>query len=97
MNKVEKLICLVLGAVLAWYVFTEMGNAKKAAGSQAEAAKAARAKGMRVLTLCGEKPCRLDPLSDVIVHAPAAETYRIQEYHLPIYHWLCAAVEAKFF
>ncbi len=43
MNKVEKLICLVLGAVLAWYVFTEMGNAKKAAESQAEAAKAARA------------------------------------------------------
>ena len=61
------------------------------------AAKAARAKGMRVLTMCGEKPCALDALSDVVIHAPAAETYRIQEYHLPIYHWLCAAVEEKFF
>ena len=28
MNKTEKLICLVLGAVLAWYIFSEMGKAK---------------------------------------------------------------------
>ena len=31
MNKTEKLICLVLGAVLAWYIFSEMGNSKEAA------------------------------------------------------------------
>ena len=31
MNKTEKLICLVLGAVLAWYIFSEMGKAKEAA------------------------------------------------------------------
>ena len=31
MNKTEKLICLVLGAVLAWYIFTEAGRAKEAA------------------------------------------------------------------
>ena len=29
MNKTEKLICLVLGAVLAWYIFSEMGKAKE--------------------------------------------------------------------
>ncbi len=29
MNKAEKLICLVLGAVLAWYIFIETGKAKK--------------------------------------------------------------------
>ena len=29
MNKTEKLICLLLGAVLAWYVWTEMGRAKE--------------------------------------------------------------------
>ena len=33
MNKTEKLICLVLGAVLAWYVFMEAGKQKKAAES----------------------------------------------------------------
>ena len=61
------------------------------------AAQAARARGMRVLSLVGAKPCRLDPLSDVIVHAPASDTYRVQEYHLPIYHWLCAGAEERFF
>ena len=29
MNKTEKLICLLLGAVLAWYVWTEMGRSKE--------------------------------------------------------------------
>ena len=29
MNKTEKIICLLLGAVLAWYVWTEMGRAKE--------------------------------------------------------------------
>ena len=61
------------------------------------AAEAARARGMRVLSLVGAKSCRLDPLSDVIVHAPSSDTYRVQEYHLPIYHWLCAGAEAYFF
>ena len=60
-------------------------------------AKVARALGMRVLTLTGENFCRLDPLSDVIVHVEDTETYRIQELHLPVYHWLCAAVEDHFF
>ena len=31
MNKTEKLTCLVLGAVLAWYIFSEMGKSKEAA------------------------------------------------------------------
>ena len=29
MNKTEKLICLLLGAVLAWYVWSEMGRSKE--------------------------------------------------------------------
>jgi D-sedoheptulose 7-phosphate isomerase len=36
-------------------------------------------------------------LCDVIIMAPSVETYRIQEYHLPIYHTLCAMVEAEIF
>ena len=36
-------------------------------------------------------------LADVIIKAPAEETYRIQEYHLPIYHALCMAAEEEFF
>ena len=61
------------------------------------AAKAARAKGLRVLALTGETESALSALADVTVQAPACDTYRVQEYHLPIYHYLCAAVEEALF
>ena len=61
------------------------------------AAKAARAKGMKVLAMTGERDSALSSLADVTVQVPACETYRVQEYHLPVYHYLCAAVEEEFF
>ena len=39
MNKTEKLICVLLGAVLAWYVFVQMPSESQKA---ADAAKARR-------------------------------------------------------
>ena len=38
MNKTEKIICLLLGAVLAWYIFSESGKAKERAKAAAEQA-----------------------------------------------------------
>ena len=38
MNKTEKIICLILGAILAWYIFNESGKAKERAQAAAEAA-----------------------------------------------------------
>ena len=40
MNKTEKLICLVLGGVLAWYLFVQSPRsaAERAAAAQPEAA-----------------------------------------------------------
>ena len=61
------------------------------------AAKTAKALGMKVIALTGEKPCRLDELSDVSIHVGDKETYRVQELHLPVYHWLCAKIEDYFF
>ena len=61
------------------------------------AAKVARAIGCKVISLVGAKSCALDALSDIIIHANHTETYQIQELHLPIYHYLCAAVEDYFF
>ncbi len=61
------------------------------------AAKAAMAKGLAVVALTGETESALSALADVTVQAPARETYRVQEYHLPVYHYLCAAVEAEMF
>ncbi|MBP3571839.1 MAG: SIS domain-containing protein [Clostridia bacterium] len=61
------------------------------------AAKAAKTKGLRVLALTGENDSKLSELADVTVRVPATDTYRVQEYHLPVYHYLCAAVEEAFF
>lgn len=35
--------------------------------------------------------------SSVCTVVPETETYKVQEYHLPVYHHLCAEVEAYFF
>lgn len=61
------------------------------------AAKAAKAKGMKVVALTGERESALSSLADVTIKAPATETYRVQEYHLPIYHYLCAEIEEEMF
>jgi D-sedoheptulose 7-phosphate isomerase len=57
----------------------------------------ARALGGKVLALTGEGGGKLAALADVTVRVPAKETYKIQEYHLPVYHALCAAVESALF
>lgn len=61
------------------------------------AAKTAKAKGMKVLTLTGKDGGELKMLSDECLIAPAEVTADIQEYHLPLYHTLCAMTEEAFF
>lgn len=39
----------------------------------------------------------LRDIAEIVIAAPAGETARIQEYHLAIYHALCAAVEDELF
>ena len=48
MNKSEKIICLILGAVLIWYIFNETGKAKKAAAEQPTVAQVSAAEGSEV-------------------------------------------------
>lgn len=61
------------------------------------AAVAAKAKGLKVVGLTGQNDNQLQRYCDVCIHAPATETYQIQEYHLPIYHLLCLMLEEHFF
>lgn len=61
------------------------------------AATTAHAKGMKVIGLTGARSSKLQQLSDVCIMAPEAETYMIQELHLPIYHCLCLMLETAFF
>ena len=59
----------------------------------------AKALGLTTVALTGTPGGRVaaDDLADLVIKAPASETYVIQEYHLPIYHALCIAAEEEFF
>ena len=61
------------------------------------AVKVAKALGVKVVALTGKAGGALKEMADVTICAPSTETYKIQEYHLPIYHYLCAKVEEEFF
>ncbi len=61
------------------------------------AAVNAKAKGLKVIGLTGAKESKLMKYADVCIRVPETETYKIQEYHLPVYHCLCLMLEEKFF
>ena len=67
------------------------------AGNVCAAAIAAKARGAKVIGLTGEGGGRLAGLAEVCIKAPATETYRVQEWHLPLYHALCIALEQALF
>ena len=59
--------------------------------------KAARAAGIKSISITGEKESKLSELSDVTIKLPTTVTYEVQELTLPVYHALCAALESEFF
>ena len=61
------------------------------------AAVTAKAKGMKVIGLTGQKESKLSAMADVCIRVPETETYKIQELHLPVYHSLCLMLEEEFF
>ncbi len=61
------------------------------------AARIAKICGVQVIALTGETGGKIMNLSDICICAPSNVTYLIQEYHLPIYHCLCACVENELF
>ena len=69
------------------------GNSKNVVN----AVKVAKALDINVVALTGETGGMLKNLADVTICAPTTDTYKIQEYHLPIYHYLCAKVEEEIF
>ena len=64
---------------------------------ESEAAMVARAKGVKTIALTGRDGGKCKALADVCIIVPEKETFKIQERHLPIYHALCAMVEATLF
>ena len=69
------------------------GNAKNVA----HAVAVAKALGVTVIGMTGEGGGALAREADIAIRVPERETFKVQELHLPVYHYLCAAVEAHFF
>lgn len=69
------------------------GNAKNVG----HAVEVARASGLVVIGLTGATGGRLAERAHVAIRVPASETFKIQEFHLPVYHALCLAVEEAMF
>jgi glucokinase len=69
------------------------GNSKNVVN----AAVVAKAKGMKVVALTGPGGGKLKEISDVLINVPGECTADIQEFHLPVYHTLCAMIEEKLF
>ena len=61
------------------------------------AIEVAKCIGVKTLSMTGKMESKLSELSDVTIRVPETETYKVQELHLPVYHYLCAAVEKSMF
>ena len=77
---------------LFWGLSTS-GNARNVL----HAAVTAKALGLKVLGMTGMDGGELKSYCDVIIRVPEQETFKIQELHLPVYHWLCARIEEYLF
>lgn len=69
------------------------GNSKNVCA----AAVVGKALGVTVIGLTGKSGGKLKEIADICICAPETETYKVQELHLPIYHYLCAEIEKHFF
>ncbi|MCL2664548.1 MAG: SIS domain-containing protein [Defluviitaleaceae bacterium] len=69
------------------------GNAKNAVN----AALTAKALKLKTIALTGGNGGELGKICGVSIRVPGKNTPEIQEYHLPVYHTLCAMLEEAFF
>ena len=81
-NENDLLICI-----------STSGNSKNCVN----AAEVAKGIGVKVLSMTGAKESKLSEISDCTIKVPETETYKVQEYHLPVYHYLCSETEKYFF
>ena len=61
------------------------------------ALRLAQSMKIKTIGLTGQDGGKMKEHCDICIRVPETETYKIQELHLPIYHTLCAMLEAEFF
>jgi phosphoheptose isomerase len=57
----------------------------------------AKVLGVKTLGFTGENGGKMKEICDLVIKVPSIVTYQVQEYHLPVYHAICAMVESEFF
>ena len=67
------------------------GNSKNVVN----AVKVAKALGLKTISLTGKNDSLLSKLSTICIKAPGTEVFKVQEYHLPIYHYICIELEKR--
>lgn len=75
---------------ICWGISTS-GNS----GNVVHALEAAQKLQMKTIALTGQGGGKLNVVADLLIDVPSRSTPRIQELHLPIYHYLCEQVEAR--
>lgn len=59
--------------------------------------RVAKTFGIKTIGMTGSSGGKMKDLCDITICVPSKDTYKIQEYHLPVYHALCAMLESEFF
>lgn len=75
------------------FVFSTSGNSKNIL----HAIQVAKLLKMHTIALTGKSGGKLKNIVDICINVPENETYRIQELHLPIYHYIAQQLEQKLF
>lgn len=75
------------------FCISTSGNSKNVCA----AATVGKALGITVIGLTGKSGGKLKEIADICICVPETETYKVQELHLPVYHYLCAEIEEYFF
>lgn len=69
------------------------GNSKNVVNAM----KTAKAMGIHSIALTGARESKSSALATVSIRVPETETFKVQELHLPVYHYLCAEMEERVF
>lgn len=77
---------------MLWGISTSGNSANVAA-----ALRVAHAMGLFTVALTGQHDSICAQVADITVQVPAADTYAVQELHLPVYHYVCACVERELY
>jgi len=88
----QQAVGLVDAGDIFWGISTS-GNARNVH----YAAIVAKSLGAVLIGLTGQDGGLMNNLYDIVIKVPERETYRIQELHIQVYHWICMTVEKEYF